>query len=138
MLRPILTIFQFWIGGKGASEAKRLAVVAAVLGGVALSGALTANAALAAAVFLALQPVMEPAWAPAFAAAATLLLATILIVGICWLAGGARRRGIRDATANNAAQAETAVLIGTLASAFLSGIVSGMDRRPSQPRGDQT
>lgn len=138
MLRPILTILQLWIGGKGASEAKRLAAVAGVVGVVAVSGALTANVALAAAVFLALQPVMEPAWAAALAAAATLLIATALIAGICWLSGRARRRATRKAAANNAAQAETAMLIGTLASAFLSGIVSGMDRRPSQPHGDQT
>ena len=137
MLRPILRVLQLWIG-EGAFEARHLAALAGVLGVVAVSGALTANVALAAAVFLALQPVMEPAWAAALAAAATLLIATALIAGICWLSGRARRRATREAAANNAAQAETAVLIGTLASAFLSGIVSGMDRRSSRPRGDQT
>lgn len=138
MLRPILTVLQLWIGGKGASEAKRLAALAGILGVVVLSGALTTNLALAAAVFLALQPVMEPAWAAALAGAAALLFGTILVAAICWHSGRARRRAIREATANNAAQAENAVLIGTLASAFLSGVVSGMDRRPSQPRADQS
>jgi hypothetical protein len=138
MLRPILTILQLWIGGKGASEAKRLAVLAGVLGVVALSGALTANVALAAAIFLALQPVMEPAWAAALAAAAAFLFATILIAGICWHSGRARRRAIREATASNATQAENAVWIGTLVSAFISGIVSGMDQRPSRSHDDRS
>jgi hypothetical protein len=137
MLRPILTILQLWIGGKGASEAKHGAALAGVLGVVALSGALTTNVALAAAVFLALQPVMAPAWAAALAAAATFLFATILIAGICWVSGRARRRANREAAASNAAKAESAVLIGTLASAFWSGMVAGMDRHAAPPRGGQ-
>jgi hypothetical protein len=137
MLRPILAILQLGIGRNGVSEAKRLAALAGVLGVILLSGALTANLALAAAIFLALQPIMAPAWAAALAAAAALLLASILVAAIRWLSGRARRRVNREAVASNATKAESAMLIGTLVSAFASGVISGMDRRPAPPRGEQ-
>jgi hypothetical protein len=129
MLRPVLAILQLWIGGNRASEVKRQAALAGVLGVIFLSGALTANLALAASVFLALQPIMAPAWAAVLAAAAALLLASVLIAAIYWLSGLARRRANREAAANASAKAENAVLIGTLASAFLTGMVSGLERR---------
>jgi hypothetical protein len=129
MLRPILAILQLWIGGNGVSRAKNLAALAGILPVIALSGALTANLALAAAVFFALQPVMAPAWAAALAATAALLVASILVAVVYWLSERAWRRADRAAAASNAAKAESAMLIGTLASAFMSGVVSGMDRR---------
>jgi len=129
MLRPVLAILQLWIGGNRAFEVKRQAAFAGVLGVIVLSGALTANLALAAAVFLALQPVMAPAWAAALAGAAALLLDSVLVAAIHWMSGLARRRANREAAANASAKAENAVLIGTLASAFLTGMVSGLERR---------
>jgi hypothetical protein len=98
---------------------------------------LTANLALAAAVFFALQPVMAPVWAAALASTATLLLAAILVAAVYCLAGRARRRAARAAESSDAAKAESAMLMGTLASAFVSGVVSGMDRRHApRPAGD--
>jgi len=54
-----------------------------------------------------------------------MLLASIVVCVIYWLPTRARRRP--DAAASDAA--ESAVLMRTLASAFMSGVVSGMDRR---------
>jgi hypothetical protein len=136
MPRPLLAMLQLWIGN-GVSEAKRMAALAGVLAVIALSGALTANLALAAAVFFALQPVMAPVWAAALASTATLLLAAILVAAVSCLAGRARRRAARAAESSDAAKAESAMLMGTLASAFVSGVVSGMDRRHApRPAGD--
>ena len=137
MLRPILAIFKLGIGSNTLPEAKRLAALAGVLGVIVLSGALTTNLALAAAVFLALQPVMAPAWAATLAAAGAFLLALILVAAILWLWGRTRRRANREASASSAARAESAMLVGTLVSAFVSGVISGMDRSPAPPRGKQ-
>lgn len=137
MLRPFLAILQLWIGEDGASRAKHVAAVAGILAVIALSGALTTNFALAATVFLALQPVTAPAWAAAFAAAAALLLAPILIAVVYWLSKRARRHAARAIAEGNAAKAESAMLMGAIASAFVSGVVSGMDRRPTADSEDE-
>lgn len=137
MLRPILAIFKLGIGSNSLPKAKRLAVLAGVLGVIVLSGALTTNLALAAAVFLALQTVMAPAWAAALAAVGALLLALMMVAAILWLSGRTRRRASQEAAANNAAKAESAILVGTLVSAFVSGVISGMDRSPVPSRGKQ-
>jgi O-antigen/teichoic acid export membrane protein len=108
-----------------------VAAFAGILAVIALSGVLTTNLALAAAVFFALQSVMAPTWAAASAAAAALLLAPILIAVVYWLSKRARRNAARAAAESNAAKAESAMLMGAIASAFVSGVVSGMDRRPT-------
>ena len=56
-----------------------------------------------------------------------MLLASIVVCVTYWLPTRTRRRP--DAAASDAATAESAVLMRTLASAFMSSVVSGMDRR---------
>jgi hypothetical protein len=136
MMRAILKVLHLWLGGNGASEAKRLAALAGAAGVLVLSSVLTANLSLAVAVFLALQSEVAPAWAAVLAAAATLLLASLLVATIYWLSGRAQRRANRAAAANVSAKAEDAMLYGTLAAAFFSGLASGMDRRQRRPRND--
>jgi len=135
MLRAILTIVELWLAGNRAAEGKRAVAWAGVAAIIAFAGAIVANLGVAAAVFLAVQPALAPPWAALAAAGAAAALAGLLVGAIAWQGARARDRKARNAAlaGNSGAKAENAILIGTLAAAFLSGIASGADRRQSAP-----
>lgn len=135
MLRAMLTVAEFWIAGERAAEAKRRLARASLSFVFVLAGAVVANLCIAGAVFLAVQPALAPHWAALAAAGAALALPGALVGAIAWRGAQARARAANVAAASADPKTENAILIGTLAAAFLSGIASGAGRRPSAPLG---
>jgi hypothetical protein len=126
MLRGILSVLQLLATRQTAEVKHDLAWVAAA----GLAGFLGAGVALlfgATAVFLALQPVIAAAWAALAAAGTALVLGALPFLVFVWRRGRARRRAAEAPVRDT--KAENAIRIGTLASAFLSGVATGAGQR---------
>ena len=127
MLRGILSVLQLVVAADRTAEAKRDFAWAAAAGVAAFLGAAMALLFASLAVFLALQPLMAPAWAALAAAGAALVVGAIPFVVFACRRSRARRRAARVPVTDP--KTESAVLIGTLASAFLSGVATGTGQR---------
>jgi hypothetical protein len=129
MLRPILALIELWIV-RHAIHAKRAAALAGAAVIAAIASALTANLALAAAVYLAFEPAVGPARAALIASGAAMLLGAMLVGAILWVSARAQRGGRKPPAPASPAEASDPILLaGTLASAFLAGVISGMERQ---------
>lgn len=127
MLRGILAVLQLLLAARQTAEAKRDLAWGAAAGVMGFIGVSVAVLFASAAVFLALSPLIAPAWAALAAAATALALGALPLAVLAWRRARARRRAAR--TPQTDAQAETAILFGTLASAFLSGVATGAGQR---------
>ena len=127
MLR-LLLILVSTLAGSCAHDPKRQLALAGAGAIVALAGAVAANIALAAAAFLLLAPRLGPAGAAALSA---VIVAVVSAAGIGLLYWAAQRvPGRSAAPARLAGRADEAAVIGTVVSAFLAGLVAGLDRKP--------
>jgi len=129
MLRGILSVLQLYVAAQQAAAAKRdlaWAAAAAVLG---LAGIMVAMLFASVTVFLAVQPLVAPAWAALAAAGTAVVLGALPLIVLLVRRGRARRRAAAAAAAIPHIKADNAMLMGTLASAFLSGIANGLGQR---------
>lgn len=129
MLRGILSVLQLYVAAQQAAEAKRDLAWAAAAGVLGFAGVMVAMLFASVAVFLALQPVVAPAWAALAAAGTAVVLGALPLLVLVVRRQRARRRAAMAAAAIPHTKAENAMLIGTLASAFLSGIASGAGQK---------
>ena len=131
MLRGILSVLQLYVAAQHAAEAKRDLAWAAAAGVLGFVGVMVAMLFASVAVFLGLQPLIAPAWAALAAAGTAVVLGALpLLVLLVRRTRARRRAAILAATAAAPhSKAENAMLIGTLASAFLSGIATGAGQR---------
>jgi hypothetical protein len=135
MLRPVLTIFHALAASRGCNST-RIAVLAGAGVIVLVAGVSAMLIALAAAAFFAIEPALGAVWAAALAAVA---VSAISALGIGLLAWIARREGRGSHAATlDAGKADGALLLGTVASAFLTGLVAGLDRHEAAAKGDRS
>ena len=131
MLRGILSVLQLYLAAQQAAEVKRDLAWAAAAGVLGFAGVMVAMLFASVAVFLGLQPSVAPAWAALAAAATAVALGALPMLVLLVRRTRARRRAAIAAAAAAVphSKAENAMLIGTLASAFLSGVATGSGQR---------
>ncbi len=131
MLRGILSVLQLYVAAQQAGSVKRDLAWAAAAGVLGFAGVMVAMLFASIAVFLALQPVIAPAWAALAAAGTAVVLGALPLAVLIVRRARARRRAaaLAATAAIPHSKAENAVLFGTLASAFLSGIATGAGQR---------
>lgn len=132
MLRPIVAIFQAFAASRAAGSA-RVTILAGIGVIVLLAGISAMHLAFAAAVFFALAPALGAAGAAALAAVAVAAIAALWIALLYWIA----RHEARGRAALDAETAEGALLWGTVASAFLTGLVAGLERHDARAKSDR-